>query len=162
MDTTKLVAWWGAVLSTGVLVWDIYKYRRAGPRLRFCVRDGLILMPSDDERTFVSSEVTNYGDRPTTITNLCVAYFKSPLSLAWLRNRATRNWVVANTVGGPPLPFKLEPGNVWLGLAEQTPELEKLGREGLLYFELYHSHHSKPVRKRVRFKEGPPAPSSTT
>jgi hypothetical protein len=146
MDTTRLVAWWGAVLSTTVFIWDIYKYRKAGPRLRFCVRGDMVLMPSDDKRTFVSSEVRNCGDRPTTITNLCVAYFKKPLSLAWLRNRATRNWVVANPVGGPPLPFKLEPGNVWRGFAEQTPELEKSAGEGLLYFVLYHSHRTKPVR----------------
>jgi hypothetical protein len=152
MNTTKLVAWWGAVLSTIVFLWDIYKYRKAGPRLRFCVRGGVALVPSDDKRTFVSSEATNYGDRPTTITNLCVAYFKKPLSLARLRNRATINMVVKNPVGGPPLPFKLEPGGNWLGLAEQTPKLEEMGREGLLYFDLYHSHRTGPVRQRVRFK----------
>ena len=117
MNTTKLVAWWGALLSTIVLFWDIYKYRTAGPRLCFRVRGGIILVPSDVKRTFVSSEVTNRGDRPTTITNLCVAYFKKPRSLAWLRNRSTINMVVKNPIGGPPLPFKLEPGNVWLGLA---------------------------------------------
>ncbi|MGA8027638.1 MAG: hypothetical protein WB992_10860 [Bryobacteraceae bacterium] len=162
MGITKLVAWWGAVLSTIVFLWDIYKYRKAGPRLRFRVRGGMTLVPSTDKRTFVSSEVTNYGDRPTTITNLCVAYFKKPLSFARLRKRATINAVVKNPLGGPALPFKLEPGNVWQGLAEQTPELEKWGREGLLYFELYHSHHTKPVRQRVRFKQEPPAPGSAT
>jgi hypothetical protein len=154
MGTTKLVAWWGAILSTVVFFWDIYKYRKAGPRLRFHVRGGVILIPSNDKRTFVSSEVANYGDRPTTITNLCVAYFKRPLSLARLRNHATTNMVVKNST----LPFKLEPGNVWRGLAEQTPELERMGREGLLYFELYHSHHTKPLRRRVRLKEKPSTP----
>lgn len=167
MDTTRLVAWWGAVLSTIVFFWDIYKYRKTGPRLRFRVREGMILIPSDDKRTFVSSEVTNCGGRPTTITNLCAAYFKKPLLLAWLRahlpekirrKSATINMVVKNPVGGPPLPFKLEPGSVWQGLTEQTPKLEKLGREGLLYFELYHSHNAKPVRQRVSFKQKPAAP----
>ena len=162
MNTTRLLAWWGALLSTIVLFWDIYKYRKAGPKLRFRVRGGIILVPSDDKRTFVSSEVTNRGDRPTTITNLGVAYFKKHLSLAWLWNRATISMVVKNPVGGPPLPFKLEPGKGWLGLAEKTPKLEKMGREGLLYFVLYHSHHTKPVHQRVKFEQEPPAPGSPT
>lgn len=84
METTKLVAWWGAVLSTVVFLWDVYKFRRAGPKLRFRTRGEVVLIPSDDKRTFVSSEVVNYGDRPTTITNLCVAYFEKPWSLARL------------------------------------------------------------------------------
>lgn len=134
MDTTKLVAWWGALLSTTVFFWDIYKYRKAGPRIRFRVSAGMIIMPSHDKKVFVSSEVTNYGDRPTTITNLCVAYFEKPFSFARLRKRATINGVVKNPVGAPALPFRLEPCDVWRGLAEQTPELEKWGREGLLYF----------------------------
>jgi len=32
---TSIVAWWGAILSTIVFLWDIYKHRTAGPRLRF-------------------------------------------------------------------------------------------------------------------------------
>jgi hypothetical protein len=50
MSLTTLAAWWGAILSTGGFLWDIYKYRHAGPKLRFHVRTGMksIGMPSSD------------------------------------------------------------------------------------------------------------------
>jgi hypothetical protein len=88
--TTKFVAWWGAILSTTVFLWDIYKYRHAGPKLWFRVQTGMALVPSDDKRTFISSEVVNYGDRPTTLTNLTLDYFEKPLSWAWLRDLVRR------------------------------------------------------------------------
>jgi hypothetical protein len=56
-------------------LWDIYKYRHAGPGLRVGVNPGMILMPSADKKTFVVTEVVNTGDRSTSLTNLGLAYF---------------------------------------------------------------------------------------
>jgi hypothetical protein len=77
LNPTAIVAWWGAILSTIVFLWDIYKYRRAGPKLRVGVRAGMLMVPSTDKRTFILTEVVNVGDRPTTLANLCLAYFES-------------------------------------------------------------------------------------
>jgi len=35
MSPTSIVAWWGAILSTIVFLWDIYKHRTAGHRKQF-------------------------------------------------------------------------------------------------------------------------------
>jgi hypothetical protein len=50
----------------------------------------MILVPSTDREPFVQTEVTNHGDRPTTLTNIAVFYFERPRSWARLRNRATK------------------------------------------------------------------------
>jgi len=84
---TEIVAWWGAVLSSVVFLWDIYKWWTAGQKLRVTVQTGMksINMPQYDGKTLILVNVANYGDRPTTITNLGYLYFTS--LLGWIRRR---------------------------------------------------------------------------
>jgi hypothetical protein len=145
---TLVLAVYGAVLST-------LNFLRAGPQLRFKIHPGMILVPSDDKRMFVQTEVTNYGDRPTTLTNITVHYFENSRPWVRLRNRATKAAVLNNPNPAQPFPFELKPGGVWRGLTPQEPELMDWGTKGALYFYLYHSHRTRPVRKRVRFQPAP-------
>jgi hypothetical protein len=148
-NPTAVVAWWGAILSTVVFLWDIYKYRHAGPKLRIGINAGMLMVPSADKRTFVVTEVMNIGDRPTTLTNLGLAYFEKRWSWKRLRNRATKLAVVVTPSAAQPFPWKLEPGGIWRGMTEQTPEIEGWAKNGVLYFDLYHSHRGKPERRRL-------------
>jgi hypothetical protein len=72
--------------------------------------------------------------------------------MARLRNRPTKAAVLNDPNPAQPFPCELKPGGVWRGLTPQEPELVDWGRNGGLYFDLYHSHRAKPVRKRVRFQ----------
>jgi hypothetical protein len=141
---TGLVAVYGAVLST-------LNYRRAGPKLRFEVWTGRVLVPSSDKKTYIQTKVTNYGDRSTTLTNIVAYHFEKPWSWARLRNRPTKAAVLVTPNPQQPLPWELKPGNVWNGLTEQELGLVGWGTNGVLYFDVHHSHHNKTVRKRVRF-----------
>jgi len=131
----------------------MYKYRKAGPKLRFDVRTGMILVPSADKRVFVSTEVVNCGDRPTTLTNICLFYFEKKWSWNRLRNHPTKAAVLNDPNPAQPFPCELKVGGIWRGMTEQTPEIEEWSRKGILYFDLYHSHRTKPVRRRVRVAE---------
>ena len=142
---TGLVAVYGAVLGT-------LNFRRAGPKLRCEIRTGMTLIPADGDRTYIQTEVINYGDRLTTLTNIVVCYFEKRCSWARLLNRATIAAVLNNPNPEKPLPYELKPGGAWSALTEQEPELQDWGTRGALYFDLYHSHHKSPVRKRVRFR----------
>jgi hypothetical protein len=150
MDTTKLVAWWGAMLSSVVFAWDIWKYRHAGPRLRFEVRAGMetFNMPQYNGETLIVANVTNYGERPTTITNLACFYFEK-------RWRAIRGMkpdkvsIVVTPSSAQPLPHELKAGAIWTGFAVQEPEIERRAKSGFLYIVLYHSHSKRPIRRRV-------------
>jgi hypothetical protein len=139
-----VIAVYGAILST-------LNFLRAGPKLRFKVQPGMVLTPSDDNQTYVLTEVTNRGDRPTTLTNIAVRYFDSPRSWARVRNRATKAGVLNDPNPAQPFPCELKPGGVWRGLTPQS-ELVSWGttKGGLWSFELHHSHSSRPVRMRVR------------
>jgi len=58
---------------------------------------------------------------------------------------------IEQSESGTTFAVELKPGGVWSGLTAQEPELVEWGTKGALYCDLYHSHHTKPVRKRVRF-----------
>lgn len=125
MSSTALIAWWGAILSTGVFAWDIYKYLHAGPKLRFSVQTGMqsINMPQYEGRKLILAKVTNRGDRPTTITNLGYLYFENrPLLPHKIADRAA---IVPVPSTAQPLPFELKPGTEWVGMAIQDEEIEK-------------------------------------
>jgi hypothetical protein len=140
MSLTTLAAWWGAILSTGGFLWDIYKYRRAGPKLRFHVRNG---------KRLLQIEVINYGERPTTLTNVTLYYFEKLWSLSRLRNRPTTAAVLLFLAETQPFPCELKAGAIWRGHTEQVPEIEKWATKGVLYCDLHHSHREKPIRQRV-------------
>src|SRR6266436_6542276 len=83
--STEIAAWWGAILATVVFVWDIIKWRLAGPRLRLTIRSGMKTanVPEYEGKTLLLAQVVNYGDRPTTITHLAFSYYRN----AWNRLR---------------------------------------------------------------------------
>lgn len=152
LSPTSIVAWWGAILSTIVFMWDIYKHRTAGPRLRFTAQTGMetLNMPMYKGKTVILANVTNYGDRPTTITNLGYLYFDRPFLRKRIPDKAA---VVPNPSITQPLPFELKPGAVWMGIAIQDPQIEKWATTGILDMMLYHSHSQKPLRQRVVIKK---------
>jgi hypothetical protein len=151
MSLTTFAAWWGAVLSTGGVLWDIYKYRHSGPKLRFHVRTGMksIGMPSSNGKRLLQIEVINYGERPTTLTNVTLYYFEKLWSLSRLRNRPTTAAVLLFLAETQPFPCELKAGAIWRGHTEQVPEIEKWATKGVLYCDLHHSHREKPIRRRV-------------
>ena len=150
LPTTEIVAWWGAILSTIVFAWDIVKWRLSGPRLRFTVSGNMktINIPEYEGKTLISAEVINYGDQPTTVTNMGFVYYGSRWNL--FRNRPTTAFFIANPSLSQRIPFELKQGNPpWIGFAEQTDDVGKMAREGYLICHVYHTHSRRPLRRRV-------------
>ncbi len=114
-----------------------------------------INMPRYDGKRLIQTEVTNYGERPTTLINITLYYFERPWSWAHLRNRPTKAAILADPNPAQPFPCELRPGAVWRGLTEQVPEIEKWATEGIMYFDLHHSHSHKPIRRRVVLRKLP-------
>ncbi len=155
MDATTIVAWWGAILSSVVFLWDIYKWWATGSKIRFSVQSGMesINMPGYDGKTLILANVTNYGDRPTTITNLSFLYFESFWSQ--LRKRPDKVFFIPNPSTDQCLPFELKQGNVWTGIAIQDSKVAALATKGRLYCVLNHSHDEKPIKARVVIRSTP-------
>jgi len=158
MKITELAAWWGAIIATLVLVWDMYKWKRSGPIINVSASPGMKTvgnLPNHLEgKKYISIEVTNTGNKKTTITHLVVFHYISLFQK--LIKRKDKSFIVGTPAFfPPPLPHVLEPGERWLGGIEQACELEEMSRNGYLCCGIYHSSSKKPVLQRVIIHKNP-------
>ena len=140
MSVSDYAAWWGAVIATMVLGWDIIKWRSRGPRLRTLIsqRDAGEL----EFRVFVS----NTGDQPATIESVMLKCFERRL---WIFRKRVDLYDVISLSGNngfPPLtPQPGEPWEVFIDPCRQIPKLPPRGRL-ILAIEIQESHRSRPYR----------------
>jgi hypothetical protein len=149
---TEIVAWWGAILATIVFVWDVIKWRLAGPKLRLTVNTGMksLNIPEYEGKTLITAEIVNYGDRPTTLTLIAFMHYKN----LWnrIRNKEEKSYVVSNPNLHFRIPHELNPGRKWDAVALQNEALEKMAREDYLVCAVRHTHSKRPAKKRIRIK----------
>lgn len=154
MEATEIAAWWGASVATLVLLWDVYKWKRKGPRLLMRLSPNMQVWgdPHREGKTWVSVTVSNIGDAPTTIKGIGMEFYSN-----WYRRirlRPNRAAVFPNPNDTFPLPKVLNPGEEWLGLIPQervdkNRDLEELARTGYLIIWLSQSHRQREMRRRL-------------
>lgn len=149
MSITDFVAWWGAVIATLVLLWDIYKWRHAGPRLTLKARPNMYFsgLSELDGKRLIFVEVSNNGDRPTTITKLLLVYYDGLWALI---RRNAQYFLVKNPGIANSLPHKLGVGEEWDGYTFHTDENEQMLQSGYLYVSLCCSYRTRPISARIR------------
>ncbi len=148
---TEIIAVYAAFVATGVLVWDIYKWKTSGPRILLttvcdmtCI--GMSNMPQD--KTVILVTATNSGNLPTTIKVLGLRHYKNWM---WrIRRKTDDRRIISKPYSTHPLPSTLEPGKEWMGFIEQNEEMEALIKSGILFCELCLSHSRKPKLTRIR------------
>jgi hypothetical protein len=154
VDATTAAAWWAATVSTFVLLWDAYKWRFAGVRLRIRASQGMkVIHPPPGEpadKTYIAITVSNYGDRPTTITHLYGVQYSNLYERLFQKPREAI--LVPSPAFSERLPFVLEPGRDWLGGVHEDEELKTIIAKGHLYFEVLHSSGKRPLRVRINAK----------
>ena len=151
---TDIVAWWGAIIATTVLVWDIYKWRTSGARIRLLVQSGMKLFgdPDMEDDTFITFKVTNIGDRPTTITAVGFRHYETLFSR--LRKKVNKACIITNPeFNHQRLPYVLEVGEEWMGGTKQTDEFVDMAINGYLIVEVCDSVHEKPSFGKVVINE---------
>lgn len=167
IDTTEVVAWWGAVIATVVFAWDIYKWKSAGAKLRMSVSSGMLMTGGKSywntesaDKLHIVVRLSNIGDRPTTITHLAFLYF--PTWFSRLRGRPKHSFIAVNPNPGQPIPHEMKEGTIWIGTTDQTPDFEQYATEGHLIAQIFHSHSTRPEQARVVItkKETAPQPGS--
>lgn len=159
MSSTDIAAWWGAIVASLLLFWDVYKWMVEGPRLTMRLLPNMEVLgdPSRGGKTWVSVTVSNVGNRPTTIKSVGMEYYTNWCNR--FRNRAEKAAVFPNPSDGFPLPRVLNPGEEWLGLIPQERldkgvDLEEMSRTGHLMILLSQSHKQRAMRKRLIFLRG--------
>ncbi len=149
---TVATAVYAAVVSTVVLVWDVVKWRMAGPRLRVTVQTRLVRLGNGqiDPTTYLGAQVTNCGDRPTTLMSFGALTYKNDWLAFVQANRPDLGLIFPGGPGVRTLPLVLEPGQQWQGLVPQE-DVESLTKSKCVMIAIYHSHSPKPVLTRVMF-----------
>ncbi len=147
--STQVVAWWGAIIATTVLLWDIYKWKKSGVdlRVRICPNMEMSGGYEPDENIYVLVVVVNRGDRPTTITHLTAYYFKNRWSR--IRKKADKSMIIANPSPRQPIPYKLNPGEQWMGMIIQDEELEKRAKSGVLCVSVVHTGKERSSYQQI-------------
>jgi hypothetical protein len=154
MISTDIAAWWGAIVASLVLFWDVYKWKTQGPQLVMRLSPNIVVMgdPLREGKTWVMVTVSNIGDRPTTIKGVGMEHYTNWFGR--LRHRVAKAAVFLNPNDGFPLPRLLNPGDEWVGLIPQERQdkgidLEEMSRNGHLIIWLSQSHKVQAKRKRL-------------
>ncbi len=144
-------AWWGAIVASLALTWNIIRTLRAGARVKVKVTANIRVYPSQPptyENDYISIKAVNLGTGPTTITHCAGFYTKSIWGI--IKKSERQHFVVnISPLTGKDIPFVLEPGNEWSNLAAQDELLEK-SSNGHLYIGIIHNQRRKPIYKRVK------------
>lgn len=153
LGPSEIAAWWGAIIATFVLVWNVIKWIKMNkPKIKISVsaNNRFINNPLRSEKElWITVRVNNRGDKETTLTNITMIYYRNILTR--LLRHAKDQFVVVDPGVNSPIPHVLKPGYFWDGVAKQTNEIEKMGKEGHLIIVIYYVDRNRPVKKRVKF-----------
>ena len=151
MELTQTVAWIGATTGSLALVWDIYKWLHTGPKIDIEVRPNMVayggLQYSMGKGAKIMVEVTNLGDRPTTLTHL-VGYQYASVLHKFLGRKAKRTIIIQDPQTGK-IPDKIHPGDRWIGTIDQNEQVLRMAEDGALYLAVVCNHKKRATFKRV-------------
>jgi hypothetical protein len=165
LEDISLVAWWGAILSTIVFIWNIVKWKLSSPKLDVKVfSDSYIWkgvcehLPGEREengvkiyqmKPFVIVEVRNIGRSSTTLLNIRLAQYDSPKGMDKMMDTSEEH-DPHSTV----LPAILDAGHVWLCRFDQiATTTNNMGIEKQHFsIDIRHTHSKGWVRKAFNIK----------
>lgn len=150
-SVSDFAAWWGAIIATLALAWNIVVAFRSGARIRVRVTPNMQVYPRQpitEDNEYISVTVVNHGTSPTTITHFC-GYYATSL---WNHIRRKRQHFVipSHPALGMKVPYVLSPGQEWSSLADQR-DLHEKSKGGYLYIGVIHNQSKRPVYKKVIF-----------
>lgn len=149
LNPSDYAAWWGAVIATLALVWNIIAALRAGARVHVTASPNMQMFPpnpSEENKQYIHISAVNRGSSATTITHFLGYSADNLWSL--LRNKK-QHFIVNGADGSSSVPMKINPGDEWCGIADQDAVME--GFKGkYFYLGVIHNQKKKPIYKRVK------------
>jgi hypothetical protein len=145
-----IAAWWGAVVATLALGWNVFTALRSGARVRVRAYPNMKLFPAappTGDDLFITVTAVNRGNAATTITHFMGHY--QPRAPFYKRRPAKQLFVVNVRNGvGQDVPHVLKPGEQWHGLARQEGQFDLT--KGDLFIGIQHNQREKPILRKVR------------
>jgi hypothetical protein len=154
MNTTDILALWGALVATSVLIWDVLKWKTEGPKIRISANANIKVLGDEllEGKTFISIDIRNIGGGASTILKIGFVHFKNRRMKLLGRRSDPFYWVVKPR-SQHTLPHFLESGKVWDGLANQNEDLMNLSKKCLVYLAVQFSHEDDIMisKNRINF-----------
>ena len=155
MEASVVAAWWGAIVASVVLLWDIFKWATKGAHVSVNATPNMQTINHIegklDDNKLIFVEAINTGDLPTTITHL--AFFQYESVFKKFLNKPKNQGVIVKQGTGYELPHLLSPGARWTGGIDQNDVTEKIGTDGVFYCGIIHTSRKKPVLVRVNLND---------
>ncbi|MDE1341188.1 hypothetical protein [Vibrio aestuarianus] len=152
MDASNIVAWWGAVVATLVLGWDVLKWLQSGAKIK--TRLVLRTQYSDSEpirqeetengtisiyETYTHIEIINVGAVPTTIMGIELTHPAKKNT-----GRLITTQMAFDVLVGKSFPCVLGVGEVF-SCRVPSDRYERFLEMGIPEFHLRVSHKTKPL-----------------
>ena len=152
-ENTEFVAWWGAIVATLVLLWEVFKWFQSGPKIRSRVtlnthyEDGEVIKKENTEdgevityQDYCHLELVNVGKMPTTIIGV--------KATSKMNGKRDMQMEVTQQVFAPHfgkhLPHVLSPGEVW-SCRLPMDRYACLFQYGIPELQVRVSHRTKPI-----------------
>lgn len=159
-SVTDYIAVYAAVLSTLLLIWDVYKHKTRGARLALRANKNLQIhggtaFQYDQDELWASVSVTNVGDLPITLTSFGVTIYTSTFNRWRGKAKGDKSYALLSPRVAVNLPVKLGPGDEWRPLVKQkVPNLPlDIGEElktNVLVFEIWVANRKRPYTTRLK------------
>lgn len=154
--SSTIAAWWGAVVATLVLGWEVFKWSRSGARIRPLIAlnvnypDGEVISKEElpgggtveHRQSYCHIELSNIGELPTTLLNV---HLWASLSSGGQIGTSSRGFTAFDR---KQLPYHLHPGEVWSCRIEMDRFRNMLETDGP-WFEFRFSHLKEPLKVRL-------------
>lgn len=143
-------AWWGAIIASLALAWNIFNQLRSGPRIHVRATPNMRFFPETPltkGKTYIVVTAVNRGNAPTTIT--CFGGYHS--SVLWDFRKKKRQYFVIPPIEsmGSNVPCLLAPGEEWKNFIEQSPLQKDFGK-GCFYIGVGHNQSNRLIYAKVR------------
>jgi hypothetical protein len=145
------IAIYAAVVGTAALFLNFRTWFEKRPRLYLSLMmDARVIGgPEEHEKDLMAVTVVNRGGQTTTLTHLVVLKFDNGLK-RW-RVKPSKSYIIPNPqIGGTGnIPFDLDPGRKWMGIARSRPDVVPDLRDGKHCFGIYATHRDRPYLIRI-------------
>ncbi|PHZ83481.1 hypothetical protein [Paremcibacter congregatus] len=153
---SELAAWYAASLSTFVLLFELYKWFKSGPKLRVTVTPNVKGMGGyyDPAGLHTQFDIVNIGDQLTTITSITLYQYKNIVQR--MLSRSVSKYVIelnrsASGYLSDAVPYDLKVGETWRSFSYQAKHMQELSKNDIYIYEIQDSWRKKPYRRKVKF-----------
>ena len=149
------IAIYAAIVATVVLLWDIVKWIKSGPKVILNCYTGRELYGAEGllsqfaGKTLTHIKVQNRGSKATTLNNVIVKHYKNNWDRIY--KKPDHQGIIANPKITQDFPCSLAPGDEWSGGIDESSLEDEWKKQGILECEIHHSFSDHPARAVMKF-----------